>query len=79
MTGTIGHQGPLSPGLTSPSSSRSSRGDQDELVAWLTSLNLTSCVGPLQIHGFDNLRFLGGGVLAMDDLEDIGITSIEEK
>jgi hypothetical protein len=33
----------------------------------------------MEISGFDNLRFLGGGILAMDALDDIGITGAEDQ
>lgn len=77
MSGAIGdHTPPTSP--LSPVTSMAAE-NRTELVGWLNAGGLTSCVTPLQIQGFDNLRFLGGGVLAMDDLADIGITSSEDQ
>lgn len=63
----------------SPSTLSPAKRDRAELVSWLKAETLLSCASPLEVNGFDNLRFLGGGVLAMDDLPDIGITSVEDQ
>ena len=75
MSGTIG-DAPLSP---PPGPGPMAKGDQGELVSWLRGEGLLSCAGPMEVNGFNNLRFLGGGVLAMDDLADIGITTAEDQ
>jgi hypothetical protein len=73
VSGTIGdHPYPTSPTAISPPVAT-------ELVDWLKAGGLLSCASPMEVSGFDNLRFLGGGILAMDDLEDIGITGAEDQ
>ena len=50
-----------------------------EVSAWLKSEGLVRYSGILQVHGFDNLRFLGGRILSMDDMVDIGIISVDDQ
>lgn len=76
MSGTIGdHPYPTSPTSSPPPVARSST---EELIDWLSAGGLLSCANPMEVNGFDNLRFLGGGILAMDDLADIGISAPED-
>ena len=50
-----------------------------ELISWLEAEGLSNCSNALGVNGFDNLRFLGGNILVMDDLPDLGITSAEDQ
>lgn len=79
VTGTIP---PTSPSSLSPPPGHTpvqAKGDGAELVSWLKDGSLLTCASPLEVNGFDNLRFLGGEILAMDDLTDIGITTTEDQ
>ena len=45
-----------------------------DIYQWLRSHQLSGYASLLESSGFDDLKFLNGGILAMDDLVDIGIT-----
>lgn len=45
-----------------------------DMYQWLRGHQLSGCASALESSGFDNKDFLNGGVLAMDDIVDIGIT-----
>ena len=45
-----------------------------DIYQWLRSHHLSGYASVLESSGFDNKDFLNGGILAMDDLVDIGIS-----
>ena len=45
-----------------------------DVYQWLRGHQLSGYASVLESSGFDDLRFFNGGILAMDDLEDVGIT-----
>ena len=51
----------------------------ETLSSWLSKHGLSGCMSALESHGFDSLMFLGGNILAMDDLEDIGIATQDDQ
>ena len=51
----------------------------DTLSSWLVKNGLGVCLSDLETNGFDNLLYLGGNILTMDDLSDIGITSPDDQ
>ena len=72
VTGTFGSP-PLSP------DERHSVSPPTEISAWLSMVGMSGCSAVLLVNGFDSLRFLGGGILVMDDLQDIGIMSMDDQ
>lgn len=51
----------------------------ETLSSWLSKHGLSGCTSALESHGFDSLMFLGGNILVMDDLEDIGISTQDDQ
>ena len=45
-----------------------------DIYQWLKGHGLSGYASVLESSGFDCKEFLNGGILAMDDLADIGIT-----
>ncbi len=54
-------------------------GPPTEILEWLRMAGLGGYSSVLLVHGFDNLRFLAGNILSMDDFDDIGISSTEDQ
>ncbi len=50
-----------------------------EVAPWLASGEMSGYLSPLVVNGFDNLRFLGGNILSMDDLPDLGISQVDDQ
>lgn len=46
----------------------------DDIYQWLRGHQLSGYASVLESSGFDHKAFLNGGILAMDDLGDIGIS-----
>ena len=46
-----------------------------DVYQWLRGHQLSGYASVLESSGFDDLQFFNGGILAMDDLEDVGITN----
>lgn len=44
-----------------------------DVYQWLRGHQLSGYASALESSGFDDLHFFNGGILAMDDLEDVGI------
>ena len=45
-----------------------------DIYQWLKGHHLSGYASVLESSGFDCKEFLNGGILAMDDLADIGVT-----
>ena len=50
-----------------------------DIYQWLKGHGLSGYASVLETSGFDCKEFLNGGILAMDDLTDIGITEEEDR
>ena len=46
----------------------------DDIYQWLHGHQLSGYASVLESSGFDRKEFLNGGILAMDDLVDLGIS-----
>lgn len=65
---------------TSPTGKNGSPVKQSaDIFHWLKGHQLSGYASTLESSGFDDKEFLSGGILAMDDLVDIGITDDEDK
>ena len=74
--------GPLSPTAVTHSNGNSpvKQAQQSaDIYQWLRGHGLSGYASVLESSGFDSKEFLNGGILAMDDLDDIGITEEEDK
>ena len=45
---------------------------------WLRYINMEKYTTNFEGHGYDNINFMGGGVMTKDDLTDIGITDVKD-